>query len=171
MRNLILIYILLFLLFAATACKQTVDESATKGEINTVLDQYHNCMKNKQASTMMQLLAEDGLYCGTDPNELWDKKTINAYISKAFENPMLTINNYPIEKREIKVSNVGNSATVLEQYKMDVISTEMYIRFISHLKKENNEWKFDFFSLSPVPSNNDMKKINHCLMDSSVIHP
>ena len=84
--------ILFVLVLAFVACQQPqiaappkpIDFDAAKKEVTSVLDTYHGAMKAKNASQMADLFAEDGLYCGTDPNELWDKEAFSDYIRQAF---------------------------------------------------------------------------------------
>jgi len=110
---------------------------------------------------MINLVTEDGLYCGTDPKELWDKKTFSDYITKAFADTSMGAINYTIDKCEIRVEKNGTSAIALEQFRMDVFfSPKTPLRMVSHLIKDGDNWKFDFTSLSLVPTNEDIHKIN-----------
>ena len=153
------------LLFAAilSGCQQesTTTESPGKTKsIDSVLDEYHQAMKSKDAPTMMSLMAEKGLYCGTDPMELWDKNTLSDYVTQAFENPSLEID-YKINRREIRLGKDGKSAIAVDHYVMDVITPHFPVRTVFHLiLDENNAWKCNFLSMSLAPPNDGMKLIN-----------
>jgi hypothetical protein len=103
MKKLNLLFIVLTLSFVA--CQQPqiqapppkpVDFDAAKKEVTAVLDTYHGSMK---ARTLRKAdLCEDGLYCGTDPNELWDKEAFDDYLRKAFADTGIA-NAYTVERR------------------------------------------------------------------------
>jgi uncharacterized protein (TIGR02246 family) len=138
-----------------------VDFDATKKEVTAMLDHYHGSMKAKNASELANLFAEDGLYCGTDPNELWDKEAFSDYIRKAFSDTAVS-NNYTVERRKIRVSNDGKSAIAVEQF-IDSYSPKILVRVVSHLVRDSVSWKLDFTSWALVPSNEDVPRINEAL--------
>ncbi|MDA0193594.1 MAG: nuclear transport factor 2 family protein [Bacteroidetes bacterium] len=138
---------------------ELIDINGAKKAVNDLLDNYHNSMQSKDSSNMMMLLSDDGLYCGTDPMELWDKKTLSNYMTKAFADTSLVIN-YNIDKREIRVAKDGETAVTIEQFIMDVISPKIPIRAITYAMKDGDVWKIDFLSLSLIPTNADTPKIN-----------
>jgi uncharacterized protein (TIGR02246 family) len=158
----------LFLLaLAFVACQQPqiaapppkpVDYDAAKKEITAMLDHYHGAMKNKDASEIANLFEENGLYCGTDPNELWDKEAFSDYIRKAFADPAVVIN-YTVERRKVRVSKDGIAAIAVEQF-IDAASPKILVRVVSHLVKDSVGWKLDFTSWALVPKNEDLLKIN-----------
>ena len=163
-------YLLLLLVFAFVACQQPqieaappkpVDLDAAKKEVAAMLDNYHGSMKAKDASALANLFAEDGLYCGTDPNELWDKEAFADYIRKAFSDTAVT-NNYTVERRKVRVSPDGKSAITVEQF-IDSYSPKILVRVVSHLVKDSVSWKLDFTSWALVPSNDDVPKINEAM--------
>src|ERR1700730_10789073 len=138
-----------------------VDLEAAKTEVGALLDTYHKTMKSKDASEMVKLLAEDGLYCGTDSKELWDKEGFSDYIRKAFADTSAATN-YIVDRRKIRVAKDGNSAIGVEQF-IDAASPKIPLRVVSHLIKDGNIWKLDFASWSLVPANEDVPKINDAL--------
>jgi uncharacterized protein (TIGR02246 family) len=164
----------LFLILLAifyTACQQPakieaappkpVDLDEAKKEVTAMLDSYHGAMKSKNASEMANLFAEDGLYCGTDPNELWDKEAFSDYIRKAFADSSVVIN-YTVERRKIRISKDGTSAIAVEQF-IDASSPKILVRVVSHLLKDSVAWKLDFTSWALVPTNEDVPKLNEAL--------
>lgn len=162
MKNLIILIMLI-----SFACSQPVkppmDVETSKKEVTAMLDQFHNAMANKDAPTQMSLLTEDGTFCGTDPGEVWDKKTLTDYMTKAFADTALVIKPYAIDKREIKIDDDGQCAFILDQFTMDVISEKIPIRFTAHAVKQNDKWMIDFSSMALIPKNEDMVKLNESL--------
>jgi SnoaL-like domain len=170
MKNKILLYIGLAVFLSAcqfmqpkieAAPPKPVDLDAAKKEATEMLDNYHGAMKAKNASEMSNLFAEDGLYCGSDPNEFWDKEAFADYIRKAFADTSVVIN-YTVERRKVRVSPDGKSAIAVEQF-IDASSPRILMRVVSHLVKDSVKWKLDFTSWSLVPSNEDVPKINEAV--------
>jgi len=64
---------------------------------------------------------------------------------------------------EIRVSKNSNSAIALEQTLFKSFSQNMPVRIIYHLVKGNDNWLFDFFSISFIPNNEDIGKLNKAL--------
>jgi len=148
---------------------KVVDMDAAKKEVTAMLDEYHGAMKAKNASQMSELFAEDGLYCGSDPNEFWDKEAFSDYIRKAFSDTSVVIN-YTVERRKVRMSPDGNSAIAVEQF-IDASSPKILMRVVSHLVKDSVKWRLDFTSWALVPSNDDVPRINQALADPAAAKP
>lgn len=167
MKKINLLLLLLALAFAAcqqpqlAAPPKPVDYDAAKKEITAMLDSYHAAMKNKNASEIANLFEETGLYCGTDPNELWDKEAFSDYIRKAFADASVVVN-YTVERRKVRVSKDGTAAIAVEQF-IDAASPKILVRVVSHLVKDSVGWKLDFTSWALVPKNEDVPKINEAV--------
>lgn len=143
--------------------KPPVDAEAAKKEVSAMMDQFHATMVSKDAAAQMSLLTEDGTFCGTDPTEVWNKKMLTEYMTKAFADTALVIKPYAIDKREIKIDDDGQCAFVLDQFIMEVISEKIPIRFTTHAVKQNDKWMIDFSSMALIPKNEDMMKLNESL--------
>jgi uncharacterized protein (TIGR02246 family) len=163
-------FILLLLAISFVACQQPqiqapppkpIDFDAAKKEVTAILDTYHGSMKSKNASAMADLFAEDGLYCGTDPNELWDKEAFSDYIRKAFADTGIATA-YTVERRKVRISEDGKYAITLEQF-IDPSSPKILVRVVSHLVRDSVNWKVDFTSWALVPSNDILTKINEAV--------
>jgi uncharacterized protein (TIGR02246 family) len=139
-----------------------VDMTAVKEEITILMDKYLNAFNTKDASTITTLFADDGLFCGTDPSELMDKKTLSDMMTQSFADTTM-IWSYSIDKREIRVATDGSSAIVLEQFTMPGISSKIPTRLIYHVVKAGDKWMFDFISWSFIPKNEDIVKLNKAL--------
>ena len=144
--------------------QETSDIEGSKKAVAELLDKYHNGVRGKKAADITNLLAEDGLYCGTDPGELWNKKSFSDNMAAAFANTSMSTISYTIDKREIHLEKNAGSAIVLEQFTMvEFFGRKTPLRLVSHVVKNNGAWKIDFLSVSIVPHNEDIPKIGKAL--------
>ncbi|MEN8118572.1 MAG: nuclear transport factor 2 family protein, partial [Bacteroidota bacterium] len=78
MKNYLSILIAILLL-AGIAFPQKAEankkETAEK-EVNVILDNLHAFLKAKNIDAYSALLSDNGLYCGTDSKEFWDKTSL-----------------------------------------------------------------------------------------------
>jgi hypothetical protein len=160
-------YLILFTLLVMAACQpktelEPVDIGAAEVAVTSILDNYHAAMIAGNASDCMSFLENKGLYCGTDPIELWDKETFSNAITEAMADTSFSIN-YAIDKRIIRIAGDGKTALALEQFTMNAISEKIPIRLISHLMKTDENWTIDFISWSLIPLNEDIAKLNKAL--------
>lgn len=160
-------YVLIFVVLMMVACQpkietKTVDVVAEENAVTTLLDNYHEAMYAGNVNEIMTLLENEGLYCGTDPLELWDKEALSNVMTETMADSSFTLD-YSIDKRKIRVAADGNTALVLEQFTMSAFSEKMPIRFMSHLVKTDENWKIDFISWSFIPNNEDIARLNKAL--------
>jgi len=160
-------YFILFTLLVMAACQpkielEPVDIGAAEVAVTSILDNYHAAMIAGNADDCISFLENNGLYCGTDPMELWDKEDFSIGIKEAIADTAFTLN-YNIDKRIIRVGVDGNTALALEQFTMTWLSEKIPIRYISHLVKTDESWIIDFFSWSFIPLNEDIAKLNIAL--------
>lgn len=139
-----------------------VDTAAAKEVVIKTLDQFHTAFMAKNAEIVSSLLADDGLYCGTDPKEVFDKKVLMEQLSSLFADTAHTVA-YTIDRREIRVDASGSSALAMEQAVYKMVSPKIPIRLISHLKKSVDGWQVDFYSWNLIPFNEDIEKLNKAL--------
>jgi hypothetical protein len=150
-----------------TSCQQKpkmvpIDQEATKVAVVSILDKYHSSMFKKDTNNMLSLLAENGLYCGTDSKEFLDKSAISNAMTQMFADTTLKVS-YLIDKREVRIAADGNSAIAVDQFVMDFISPKIPVRWVFHLVKTGDIWLIDFASLSLIPNNEDLGKLNKAL--------
>ena len=153
-------YVLIFVILMIVACQpkieiKTVDIVAEKNAVTTLLDSFQVAINTGNVNNMKPLLDDKGLYCGTDPEELWDKETLSNALTDAME--------YSIDKRKIRVASDGRTALALEQFTIHAISENLPLRQITHLVKTDENWKIDFISWSLIPINEDIAKLNEAL--------
>jgi ketosteroid isomerase-like protein len=162
-----IIYIFSIAVIIITACQTKteivpVDTAAAKISVTTILDKYNSAWNSNDVPAMTALLTDDGLFCGTDASELWDKKTLSDGWAQAMSDTSMNYN-YTVDKREIRIAADGNSAIALEQFYMKLISPKMPCRIIFHLVKSADNWMIDFISWSLIPKNEDLAKLNIAL--------
>lgn len=150
-----------------TACQQKpkiapVDQEAAKTAVAATLDKFHSSLMSKNANSLLPLLADNGLYCGTDSKEFLDKQALSDAMGIMFADTALKVN-YSILKREIRIAADGNSAIAVDQFIMDFISPNIPVRWVFHIVKTGDNWIIDFSSLSLIPDNEDLGKLNDAL--------
>jgi ketosteroid isomerase-like protein len=146
-----------------TACQPktpTVDIAAAKDAVTKTLEKYHSALNNRDANTANSLIAADGLFCGTDSKEFWDTPAFTKEMTQMLADTVNAMK-YSIDKREIRLAADGNSAISIEQ--CIVKNMKIPLRMVSHLVKAGKDWKFDFFSASLIPNNEDLGKLNKAL--------
>jgi ketosteroid isomerase-like protein len=139
-----------------------VDTESAKVAVSALFDKYNSAFLAKDANTLIALLTENALACGTDPSEFWDKKQISAAWTQSFADTSLKIS-YSRDKREIRVSRDGNSAIVVEQFTFPLISPKISVRCIYYAVKYDEKWMVDFISWNLIPKNEDLAKLNKAL--------
>jgi ketosteroid isomerase-like protein len=135
------------------AVEQTVDEFAEK---------YYNSLVSKNVDALNILVADDGLFCGTDPSEVFTKRDVIEYWTTVSED---TVNDYSykVDLRKIKVTPTGQSAIVMEHL-TSAMSPLMKITQTYHVVKTNDSWLIDYLSWGFLVKNDDIEKVNAVLM-------
>lgn len=164
MRYFLFVIIILLLFFGCQpeTTTEPIDIATIKNAITDQLDNFYSLTNDKNIDAYKSYLTDDGLYCGTDPEEFFSKEKLIALSVEMFANDSLEFN-YSIDKRVIRVAADENSAISVEQLTVEWISTKIPIRIVSHLVKIKNNWKIDFFSWSLIPKNADIGKLNKSL--------
>ena len=160
----------LFIIFVAiliTSCQTKpkaapVDSGAIEVAVTKVLETHWSAIKAKDADAVNALLTDDELSCGSDPKEFWNKTEIYDALKQMFADTSLKID-VTIDKRLVRVAKDGKSAIALEQMFMKPYSEKMAVRNIYHLVKVNDIWLIDFTSVSFIPKNEDIGKLNKAL--------
>ena len=160
---LVLLIVAMVLTFCQTNTKVLpADLTAAQIAVTKVLDAHWSAVKAKDADAVIALLTDDVLSCGTDSKEFWNKTDMYNNIRQMFADTSLKID-ITIDKREIRIAKDGNSAIALEQMFMKPFSQKIPVRNIYHLVKINDIWQFDFTSVSFIPNNEDIGKLNKAL--------
>jgi hypothetical protein len=150
-----------------TACQQKpkmvpIDQEAAKVAVVSILDKYHSSLLKKDINNMLPIMAENGLFCGTDSKEFLDKSALTNAMTQMFADTTLKLS-YLIDKREVRIAADWNSAIAIDQFVMGFISPKIPVRWVFHLIKTGDIWLIDFASLSLIPNNEDLAKLNKAL--------
>lgn len=156
---LFLIAALLLLGIASPQKANATKKEKAEIEVAAVLDNLHSLFKAKDVETYSLLLSDEGLYCGTDSKEFWDKASIIKLQKEIFSTPDFQID-YKVTKQVIRVAEDGKSALAVEQFvSPGMFSPHIPVRITTHHIKTKNGWKIDFIGWSLVPDNEDLEKI------------
>lgn len=150
----------LIVILLLISCKISIDKTNTAAfipEVSLFMDKVHAAFKNGDWSTYISYLQKDGLYCGTDPKELWSLPEMSEYLLSGEETLEV---DYTITDRKIMVSKSGNSALVTEQFNMQEMSARFPERLVTQVVRVENEWRINYFSFSLVPTNSDLSLID-----------
>jgi uncharacterized protein (TIGR02246 family) len=145
-----------------TACQQTpktipVDIAGEKVAISALFDKLIAAYDAGDAATLVTFFTEDGLFCGTDPSEFMNKQEIKDSFTQLLADTVPEIKY--IGERVIRVAADGNSATVVLQYIMPILSPNIPLRDVYKVVKKGDNWMIDFFSTSFIPKNEDIPKL------------
>lgn len=165
MKKIILCSIPVILCVAACQPKvqdKPVDLASVKDSISLVIDNYYKAFNSKDLEAYATLLADDGLFCGTDPDEFWNKSEAVDLMKQQFADTSFTYTILP-DKKEIKVSADGESAIIVNQYVLTELSPKIPIREITYITKTENRWLISFTSYSFVTENENVDKLNKAL--------
>ena len=138
------------------------DLTTAKVAVLKVLNKHWSAVEAKDTDAIMDLLTEDVLACGSDSKEFWSKTDMSDTIKQMFADTSFKMD-IKIDKRVIRIAKDGNSAIALEQMFMRPYSQKIPVRNIYHLVKVNDIWQFDFTSVSFIPDNEDIGKLNKAL--------
>jgi len=139
-----------------------MDHDVAKNSVSLLADKFAKAMKEIDVDMLKSTLAEDGLFCGTDPTEVFDKESFLERFEPSFS-PSTEGFVFTTKNREISVSSNGKSAIVTEQVTYPSWSPNMPIRQTFHAVKVGIDWKFDYVGWSFLANNEDVEKLNKIL--------
>jgi ketosteroid isomerase-like protein len=155
-------YSLIVSLILITSCQpklKTVpfDPVAAKKDLTKTLDTMYLAYNNRDIQTFLSLMADDGLFCGTDPKNIWDKASYSTLMTIMFADPSFSPN-ISVSLREIHLDKDGNSAIVMDQFFFEW-NKKIPVRHIAHFVRIGDHWICNFLSTTYVPNDEDMDKI------------
>ena len=133
------------------------DPVATKQDLTKTLDKMYLAYNNRDIQTFLSLMADDGLFCGTDPNNIWDKPTYSTLMTIMFADPKFAPN-IALDRREICLGKDGNSAMVVDQFFFEW-NKKIPVRHIAHFVRNGDLWTCNFLSTTFIPKDEDLDKI------------
>ncbi|MEA3317615.1 MAG: nuclear transport factor 2 family protein [Bacteroidota bacterium] len=80
----ITIYLLLVFLIPNISCKKNINKEKLKSELNTFMDTWHEAAANANEDIFFSMMDEDGIYLGTDQNEIWTRDELKEWSEQYF---------------------------------------------------------------------------------------
>lgn len=159
----ILPFFLLALLFACTTAPEPkpVDLAAEEAAINEVFETLFSAVDDRNLDQLASVLADDGMFMGTDPDELFPKDSIVAAWSQMMQMPELPPFDF-ITDPYIRLNPDGKTAVVAYQYYWQLF-TPIPLRQTFWMVKKDSLWLVDFFDFSFVPYNEQIPALNEAL--------
>ncbi len=163
-RNL---FLTVFVVILLTGCKQkaqnvTIDLDAIQKEASSLIDKYQDAVFSKDLDALSSTMAEDGLYCGSDPTEIWTKQEMIGLWQVLFADSTYDTK-FNVELRKIKVSKDGHSAIVMQHAKYPGFSPKLKVRQTYHMSTQANNWMFDYIDYAILFGNEDIVRVNEAL--------
>ena len=152
------------LLFVCISCIEPKDKSNEKNkvEINTLLDQWHKDAAETNFQKYFDVIADDGIFIGTDATENWNKKEFMAFSKPYFDKGKAW--DFTSLERNIFFSTDGKTAWFDE-----LLDTQMKLcRGSGVLFYQNDEWKIKHYVLSmtiPNEKSNEILSLKSSLED------
>lgn len=161
------IYFLIIALVVITACQpkleiESVDLNEVNKKITGLADNYLKAWNAEDINVLMAVVADDGMFYGSDPSELMDKASLEKMFAQVFADTTADYN-YTIDVRKIKLASDAKSAIVVEHITMSDWSPMLKMRQTFQMVKISKDWKIDFISWGFITKNEDVKKLNKAL--------
>jgi ketosteroid isomerase-like protein len=141
---------------------EPVDLNAVKSELNALTDSYFDAWVEKDLDMLKSMVADWGLFCGTDPDEIWNKDEILELWKEYFTDSTATID-YTSMDREISASPDGSSAIIVDQGIFASWSPKILIRQTFHAVKTGDSWQVGYIGWSFLPRNEEVGLLNKAL--------
>ncbi|SNQ42556.1 nuclear transport factor 2 family protein [Cellulophaga lytica] len=127
--------------------------TAQKTEINTVVDAWHKAAANANFDTYFGLMTKDGVFIGTDATENWQNKDFRAFAKPYFDKGKAW--SFTALERNIYLDKSKKIAWFDE-----LLDTQMEIcRGSGVLKKVKGKWKIAHYVLSIAIPNDNVSKV------------
>lgn len=152
MRKLILIILISSPL--ASFCQNT-----TKMEISALIDQWHQAAAVADEVAYFKLIADKGIFIGTDSSEIWTKEEFQSWAKPYFDRGKAWT--LKANSRNVYLHR-GNEMAWFDEL---LFTKSGPWRGSGVLVKENGNWKIMHYVLSLTIPNEKMKAVNALLMD------
>lgn len=151
---------LLALVFSCntTPKSEPVDFAAEEVAIKEVFETLFKSIDDRNIDLLASVFADDGVFMGTDPNELFPKDTIVASWSQMMQMPEIP----PFESISepfIRIHPDGKTAVVVREYYWELFTT-IPLRQTFWMVKSDSVWLIDFFDFSFIPYNEQIPLLN-----------
>lgn len=141
---------------------ESVDLKATNDTVTQLLDEYLDAWNAKDIDALNVMVADDGLYCGSDPSEILDKSSLMDMFIQVFSDTTYSYS-YKVDVRKVKVAANGNFAIAMEHISMSGWSPLLKMRQTFQIVKTNNKWEIDYIGWGFLTKNENVEKLNNAL--------
>ena len=141
---------IILLLFAGNLIAQEDNQKA----LNELINEWHKAASEADYETYFGILADDGVFIGTDASENWQNEDFRAFSKPYFDRGKAW--SFKTIERNIYVDKSGNLAWFDE-----LLDTRMEIcRGSGVLSKENGKWRIKHYVLSITIPNEDVDRVS-----------
>ena len=141
---------------------EPVDLDAVNDTIVLVLEEFQNALMKMDLDVLTPILADQGLFCGTDPSEIWDKDALIDLWTQMIPDTSFDVG-ITVNLRKINVASNGMSAIVMEQVTWDNWSPNIPVRQTFHFVKASDDWLIDCIEWGFIAKNEEVEILNKAL--------
>jgi hypothetical protein len=158
--KIILSLTLLALFFSCNTAPEPepVDIAAEEVAIKQVFDTLYKSVEDRNIDLLASVFTDDGIFMGTDPNELFPKDTVVASWTQLMQMPEIPPFEF-ISEPLIRIHPDGKTAVVVQQYYWNLFTT-IPLRQTFWMVKSDSVWLIDFFDFSFIPYNEQIPALN-----------
>lgn len=165
MKNIYLLVIIALLI--TTACEtnvntDVVDMKTVNKTITQLADNNLDAWNARDVDKLISMVADDGLFFGSDPSEIMNKKELTQMYNQLFADTA-TNYSYDIDMRKIIIAKDGKSAIVVEYFTIEAWSPLMPLRQTTQFVNYDNKWEINFIAWGLIGKNEDVEKLNKAL--------
>ncbi len=161
-KRFILAILTFIFVIGCTPKQEEKDPETLKKGICQVLDQYLKAWNIKDIKTLDALTSDNGIYFGSDPDEIMDKKALMAMYREFFAD---STNNYryDVNLQEIIPAENGESIMAVEYITFKNWSPKIPFRQSFRFVKQGKNWIIDFITWGIIVKNKDIERLNKIL--------
>lgn len=131
-----------------------IAQEDNRKELNELINEWHKAASEADYETYFGILAEDGVFIGTDASENWQNEDFRAFSKPYFDRGKAW--SFTTIERNIYVDKSGNFGWFDE-----LLDTRMEIcRGSGVLSKENGKWRIKHYVLSITIPNEDVDQVS-----------
>ncbi len=105
---------------------KAIDYSTSKKDLTETLEKIYLAYNTRDIKSFLSLMDDDGLFCGTDSRNIWDKAAYSKLMTEMFADTSFSPN-ISVDKREIHFDTGRNSAMVVDQFFFPGINKYRYV--------------------------------------------
>ena len=155
---------LLAILFACNTAPEPVqvDLDAEEVAIKEVIGTLFKSVEDRNVDLLASVFADDGIFMGNDPDELFPKDTIVKGWTQMMQMPEIPPFEF-ISEPFIRIQPDGKTAVYSSQYYWKLFTT-LPLRQTFWMVKKDSVWLIDYFDFSVIPYNEQFPALNAAVM-------